>query len=70
MSGRAGADRRKTSIIVVLKGTEGSSPTIGRTEGFGQIAALHENWKILEQADGEFTTAKAREEMEPSADKI
>lgn len=49
--------------IVVLKGTEGSSPTIGRTEGFGQIAALHENWNILEQADGEFTTAKAREEM-------
>lgn len=49
--------------IAVLKGTEGSSPTIGRTEGFGQIAALHENWNILEQADGEFTTAKAREEM-------
>lgn len=49
--------------IVVLKGTEDSSPTIGRTEGFEEVAGLHQNWNILEQADAEFTTAKAREEM-------
>ena len=49
--------------LVVLKGTEGSSPTIGRTEGFQEIAENHPKWNILEQADAEFTTAKAREEM-------
>ncbi len=50
--------------IVVLRGTEGSSSTIGRTEGFSRIAAAQENWKILEEGDGEFTTAKGKEVME------
>ena len=50
--------------IVVLKGTEGGSSTIGRTDGFASIAADQENWNILEQADGEFTTAKGKEVME------
>lgn len=49
--------------IVVLKGTEGSTSVIGRTQGFEAIAAEHDNWVILEQADAEFTTAKGREEM-------
>lgn len=49
--------------IVVLKGTEGASSTIGRTRGFDAVAQQQENWNILAEADGDFTTAKAREEM-------
>lgn len=49
--------------IVVLRGTEGATATIGRTEGFEEVAAGHENWLILEQADAEFTTAKGKEAM-------
>ncbi len=57
--------RTQDSIrIVVLKGTEGATATIGRTRGFNEIAAEHDNWVILEQANGEFTTAKGQEEME------
>ena len=57
--------RTEESIrIVVLRGTEGSTATIGRTDGFREVAAEHENWLILEEADGDFTTAKGHEEME------
>ncbi|MGN0205370.1 MAG: ABC transporter substrate-binding protein [Coprococcus sp.] len=49
--------------IVVLQGTEGATATIGRTEGFNEVAKTHENWEILEQVDAEFTTAKGEEEM-------
>lgn len=57
--------RKEESIrIVILQGTEGATATIGRTEGFHEVAALHDNWIILEQADAEFTTAKGQEEME------
>ena len=47
--------------IVVLQGTKGATATIGRTEGFDEIASQHENWMILDRADGEFT--KGKEEM-------
>ena len=50
--------------IVMLLGTEGASAQIGRTEGFTEVAGQHENWKILEQIDGDFTQAKGRESME------
>lgn len=50
--------------IVVLQGTKGATSAIGRTRGFLSVAQLHENWKILEQVDAEFTTAKGQEEME------
>lgn len=57
--------RREESIrIVVLQGTKGATATIGRTEGFNEVAAQHENWLIMEQVDAEFTTAKGKEEME------
>lgn len=49
--------------IVVLQGTAGSTSVIGRTEGFNEVAEQHPNWKILEQVDADFTTAKGREEM-------
>lgn len=50
--------------IVVLQGTAGATATIGRTEGFHAVADKHPNWRILEQADAEFTTAKGEEVME------
>lgn len=49
--------------IVVLQGTKGASVQIGRTIGFDAIADKHENWHILEQISGEFTTAKGKEAM-------
>ena len=50
--------------IVVLQGTEGATSTIGRTEGFADVAARHENWNILVETGADYTTTKAREEME------
>ena len=50
--------------IVILQGTEGATSTIGRTEGFAEIVAQHDNWNILEQTGADYTTTKAREEME------
>lgn len=52
-----------TENIVVLKGTEGSSPELGRSMGFNAIAARNPNWKILAQAGAEFTQAKGKEVM-------
>ena len=49
--------------IVVLRGTKGASATLGRTKGFNEVARVQHNWHILELADGEFTTAKGKEEM-------
>lgn len=49
--------------IVVLQGTIGSTAQIGRTEGFEEIAAQHENWHILESASGDFTAARGKEAM-------
>ncbi len=54
----------ETIHIVVLKGTKGATATIGRTTGFQEVAQTHDNWVILEETDGEFTTAKGQEEME------
>ena len=50
--------------IIVLQGTEGATAVIGRTNGFNTIAKKHDNWKILEQLNAEYTTAKGREVME------
>lgn len=49
--------------IVVLQGTIGSTAQIGRTEGFEEIAANHENWHILESTTGDFTATKGKEVM-------
>lgn len=57
-------EREKEDInILVLRGTEGASATIGRTEGFHEIAKKHANWNILEEPCAEFTTAKGEEVM-------
>lgn len=55
--------------IVVLTGTEGATATIGRTEGFHSIADKHDNWVILEEVCGDFTTAKGEEVMAELLDK-
>lgn len=55
--------------IVVLQGTPGSTSQLGRTMGFNSIANQHENWKILEQICGDFTTARGKEVMEQLIDK-
>lgn len=49
--------------IVVLQGTIGSSAQLGRTMGFDSVSDRHENWKILEQKSGDFTTTKGEEVM-------
>ena len=49
--------------IVVLQGTAGTTAMFGRTQGFEEIAAKHENGNILEQTNADFTTAKGEEEM-------
>ena len=59
----------ETINIVTLQGTLGSSAQLGRTEGFGDILAEHENWVMLEQETGDFTQAKGREVMEEFLDK-
>ena len=57
-------NREKEELqIVVLQGTKGATATIGRTKGFQKIANAHKNWKIVEQVDADFTTAKGKEEM-------
>ncbi len=50
--------------IIVLKGTSGSTSEIGRTAGFREVASSHPEWKILAEVDADFTTTKAKEEME------
>lgn len=52
-----------TVNIVVLQGTIGSTAEIGRTRGFGEIAARHGNWRILQSETGEFTANKGKEVM-------
>lgn len=59
-----GQKRQNEEInIVVLKGTEGSSAQIGRSEGFEMIAKDHENWHIIEQEYADFTAKKGEEVM-------
>lgn len=50
--------------IVVLEGTLESTAQIGRSKGFEDIAARHENWNILAHESGDFTKAKGKEVME------
>ena len=49
---------------MVLQGTEGATSVIGRTNGFQKVAQKHSNWQILEQVNGEYTTAKGKEVMQ------
>jgi simple sugar transport system substrate-binding protein len=53
----------ETVNILVLKGTEGSTSQLGRSRGFDEVAAEHENWNILAQESGDFTVVKGKEAM-------
>ncbi|MCD7724096.1 MAG: ABC transporter substrate-binding protein [Clostridiales bacterium] len=50
--------------ILVIEGTVGASATLGRTEGFNNVAAEHSEWTILDSQDGDFTQAGGQEVME------
>ena len=50
--------------IVVLEGTIGATSQIGRSVGFENILAQHDNWNILASESGDFTTAKGKEVMQ------
>lgn len=50
--------------IVILTGTEGSSSQIGRSEGFESVKRRYDNWHVLAEGCGDFTTTKAKEVME------
>lgn len=54
----------KEANILVIEGSVGASATLGRTEGFGKVAAEHSEWKILDQQSGDFTQAGGQEVME------
>lgn len=60
---RQGRDQ-ETINIVTLQGTLGSSPQIGRTEGFQSVMDKHKNWIMLDRQSGDFTQAKGQEVME------
>lgn len=50
--------------ILVIEGTVGASATLGRTEGFNNIAADHSEWEILDSQSGDFTQSGGQEVME------
>lgn len=50
------------SILHVL-GTVGATPQLGRTAGLEEGVKKHSNWTIKAQVEGEFTQAKAYEEV-------
>jgi galactofuranose transport system substrate-binding protein len=54
----------KDANILVIEGSVGASATLGRTEGFGNIAKDHPEWKILDTQSGDFTQAGGQQVME------
>ncbi len=50
--------------MVTLQGTIGSSPQIGRTQGFEEGCAKHPNWNMLDRQSGDFTQERGQEVME------
>ncbi len=50
--------------ILVIEGSVGSSAALGRTAGFNEVAAEHDEWTILDSQDGDFTQAGGQEVME------
>lgn len=50
--------------ILVIEGSVGASATLGRTEGFNEVAADHSEWTILDSQSGDFTQSGGQEVME------
>ena len=49
--------------VLVIEGSTGASATIGRTDGFKEIADA-EGWNIIDSQSGDFTQAGGQEVME------
>jgi simple sugar transport system substrate-binding protein len=62
-TGEFPGDRRRPVRIVELRGTEGSSPTIKRAEGFREALAGHSEFEIIYSASGDFLRSKGYELM-------
>ncbi|MEY8259575.1 ABC transporter substrate-binding protein [Oscillospiraceae bacterium 50-60] len=56
--------------VVHIQGTLGSTAQLGRTAALEEAAAVHENWELLIQLDGDFTQAKAYEVMTEYLDRL
>ncbi len=54
----------KDARILVIEGYVGAFATLGRTEGFNNIVAQHDNWEVLDSQSGDFTQAGGQEVME------
>lgn len=50
--------------ILVIEGSVGASATLGRTDGFNQVAADHDEWTILDSQSGDFTQDGGQSVME------
>lgn len=50
--------------ILQIEGSVGASATIGRTDGFAEVAAEHEEWTILDSQSGDFTQDGGQAVME------
>lgn len=56
-------DAVETIQIVELRGTEGSSPSIQRGQGFRDIVLKQPNYKIMASVDADFTFERGKEVM-------
>ena len=54
----------KEANILVIEGSVGASAALGRTDGFNQVAADHDEWTILDSQSGDFTQDGGQEVME------
>lgn len=54
----------KEANILVIEGSVGASATLGRSEGFNNVAANHSEWNILDSQSGDFTQSGGQEVME------
>lgn len=54
-------DAEKPVRIIHIQGTPGSTAQLGRTAALEEAVALHDNWELLVQLDGDFTQAKTYE---------
>lgn len=57
-----GRSQEEISILHV-KGTEGATAQLGRTQGLEEGIAAHKNWKLMDTVQGEYTAAKTYEEV-------
>lgn len=55
---------KRTINIFELEGTSGSTPMLGRKEGFDQVISKYPGLKIVGSADGEFLRSKGKEIIE------